>query len=74
MRDDVVAYFENRHKLLESSALTLLLTATEPLALSARLVELTSPESPFVTRQMVEALLVPPSLASISVGPRRASA
>jgi DNA polymerase II small subunit len=58
MRDHLVAYFESHHRLVEADALQLLLESPEPLLLSRRLVESTPPEATFVTREMVELLVL----------------
>jgi DNA polymerase II small subunit len=57
LREHLVAYFEEHHKLLEAGALQLLLSDRQPLALSRELVARAGEESPFVTREMVEAVL-----------------
>ncbi|MCI4350525.1 MAG: metallophosphoesterase [Thermoplasmata archaeon] len=58
MRDHLVAFFESHHRLVEADALRLLLESPEPLLLSRRLVESTPPDATFVTREMVELLVV----------------
>jgi DNA polymerase II small subunit len=57
LREHLVAYFGEHHKLLEAEALQLLLSDRQPLALSRDLVERSGASSPFVTREMVEAAL-----------------
>ncbi len=57
MREHLVAYFEEHHKLVEAGALQLILTTPQPLDLSRRLIEFAGPGSPFVTLQMVERVL-----------------
>jgi DNA polymerase II small subunit len=57
LRGHLVAYFEEQHKLVEAGALQLLLSASQPLIFSRELVERAGPSSPFVTREMVEAML-----------------
>lgn len=57
LREHLVAYFEEHHKLLEADALQLLLSDRQPLALSRELVTRAGDASPFVTREMVEAAL-----------------
>jgi DNA polymerase II small subunit len=64
VREDLVAYFGSHRKLVEDDALRLLLTDAQPLSLSRRLVEIAGPDSPFVTREMVEALLRTPGSAA----------
>ncbi len=54
LREHLVSYFEAHHALVEASALQLLLTDRQPLLLSRDLLEHRAPDSPFVTRQMVE--------------------
>ncbi|HYA54955.1 MAG TPA: metallophosphoesterase, partial [Thermoplasmata archaeon] len=55
LREHLVAYFGEHHKLLEAEALQLLLADRQPLALSRDLIERSGDASPFVTREMVEA-------------------
>ncbi|MGI0130550.1 MAG: metallophosphoesterase [Thermoplasmata archaeon] len=57
LREHLVAYFEEHHKLVEAGALQLLLSIHQPLLLSRELVEESPCNSPFVTREMVEAVL-----------------
>ncbi len=57
LREHLVAYFEDHHKILETGALQLLLDDTQPLALSRQLLELAKPEALLVTREMVEGAL-----------------
>lgn len=57
LREHLVAYFEEHHKLVEAGALQLLLTNHQPLLLSREVVEQRAGDSPFVTREMVEAVL-----------------
>lgn len=57
MREQLAAYFQSHQKLVESAALQLILTTPTPLDLSRRLIEGAGADSPFVTREMVEALL-----------------
>ncbi|HYB78075.1 MAG TPA: hypothetical protein VEE83_05270, partial [Thermoplasmata archaeon] len=57
LREHLVAYFGEHHKLLEAEALQLLLADRQPLALSRDLIERSGDASPFVTREMVEAAL-----------------
>jgi DNA polymerase II small subunit len=59
LRADLVRYFEDHRKLVESDALTLLLTSPEPVLLSRRLVDGAGGAGPFVTRRMVEEALRP---------------
>ncbi len=58
MRDHLVAYFEAHHLLVESDALQLLLKVPQPLAVSRQLVERALSDHPFVTREMVEAVIL----------------
>jgi DNA polymerase II small subunit len=62
MQDPLIGYFQSHRKLVEGDALDLIRDAPQPLDLSRRLIELAGPDSPFVTRAMVESLLGPPSL------------
>jgi DNA polymerase II small subunit len=57
LREHLVAYFEEHHKLIEAGALQLLLSDRQPLALSRELLARAGEASPFVTREMVEAAL-----------------
>ncbi|HLM70701.1 MAG TPA: metallophosphoesterase [Thermoplasmata archaeon] len=57
LREHLVAYFEENHKLLEAGALQLLLSDRQPLALSRELLARAGEASPFVTREMVEEIL-----------------
>jgi len=57
MRGHLAAYFESHHKLVETSALQLILTSPQPLALSRELIESIAGDSAFVTVEMVEGLL-----------------
>lgn len=57
LREHLVAYFEEHHKLLEAGALQLLLSDRQPLARSRELLAQAGEGTPFVTREMVEALL-----------------
>jgi DNA polymerase II small subunit len=52
-----VAYFEAHRKLVESSALQLILASPHPLDLSRALIEAAGLDSPYVTVEMVEGLL-----------------
>lgn len=57
MREQLAAYFQSHQKLVESSALQLILSTPTPLDLSRKLIEVAGADSPFVTREMVESLL-----------------
>ena len=57
LRDHLLAYFEEHHKLVEAGALQLLLSHRQPLLISRDLIETRTDDSPFVTREMVEAAL-----------------
>jgi DNA polymerase II small subunit len=57
LREHLVHYFEEHHKLVEAAALQLLLTDHQPLVLSRELLDRSTTGSPFVTREMVEAAL-----------------
>lgn len=56
MRDQLLAYFQSHHRLVEPGALDLILTSVSPLDLSRTLVEGPADEL-FVTRDMVSAAL-----------------
>ncbi|MGI0131048.1 MAG: hypothetical protein ACREEC_13015, partial [Thermoplasmata archaeon] len=58
MREALVRYFEENRRLIEADALSLLLTQTEPLRLSRLILESSSDGGPFVTRSMVERMLL----------------
>jgi len=57
LREHLVAFFEEQHKLVEAGALQLILTQNQPLILSKEVVERVGSASPFVTREIVEAAL-----------------
>ena len=57
LREHLVAYFEEHHKLVEAGALQLLLSNRQPLLLSQEVLEHGAVDSPFVTREMVEATI-----------------
>jgi DNA polymerase II small subunit len=57
LREHLVQYFGEHHKLVEAGALQLLLSDHQPLVLSRELIERATAGSPFVTREMVEAVL-----------------
>ncbi|MFZ0830676.1 MAG: metallophosphoesterase [Thermoplasmata archaeon] len=59
MADPLIGYFQSHRKLVEGDALDLIRDAPQPLDLSRKLIELAGPDSPFVTRAMVESLLGP---------------
>ncbi|MCI4354523.1 MAG: hypothetical protein L3K06_04080, partial [Thermoplasmata archaeon] len=73
MREHLVAYFEEHHKLVEAGALRLILTTPAPLDLSRRLIEVAGPDNAFVTIQMVERLLTDPGrrAGTASTAPER---
>jgi len=57
LREHLVHYFEEHHKLVEAGALQLLLSDHQPLVLSQELIHRSGDASPLVTREMVEAAL-----------------
>jgi DNA polymerase II small subunit len=61
MREELVAYFGEHQKLVEADALRLILTTSQPLEFSRRLIESTGPDNHFVTVQMVERLIFDPA-------------
>ena len=69
MREELVAYFGEHQKLVEADALRLILTTSQPLEFSRRLIEVAGPESHFVTVQMVERLIYDPARRAAAVGP-----
>jgi DNA polymerase II small subunit len=81
LREHLVQYFEEHHKLVEAAALQLLLTDHQPLVLSKELIERSAVDSPFVTREMVESVLadrrvplgrsVPPTADLAAAAPHR---
>ena len=76
MREHLAAYFESHHKLVESSALQMILASPRPLALSRALIERSGADSPFVTVEMVEALLSREAAraGAVTLAPRAAPA
>jgi DNA polymerase II small subunit len=74
LREHLVAYFEEHHKLVEAGALELLLDHRQPLVVSQELIERAGPASPFVTREMVETVLAESSTGAPAAGLLRASA
>jgi DNA polymerase II small subunit len=67
LREHLVAYFEEHHKLVEATALSLLLDQPQPLVVSRDVVERVGVGSPFVTQEIVQAVLAGRSFAA----PRR---
>jgi DNA polymerase II small subunit len=65
MRDHLVAYFADHHKLLEADALRILLEAPQPLVLSQRILEESGSGTPVITAEMVERIV----RVSRAVGP-----
>ena len=57
LREHLVAYFEEHHKLVEAPALTLLLGQAQPLVVSRDVVERVGATSPFVTQEIVQEVL-----------------
>ncbi len=57
LREHLVAYFEEHHKLLEAPALTLLLGQAQPLVVCRDVVERVGASSPFVTQEIVQEVL-----------------
>jgi DNA polymerase II small subunit len=57
LREHLVAYFEEHHKLLEANALSLLLDQPQPLVVSRDVVERVGLGSPFVTQEIVQEVL-----------------
>ena len=69
LREHLVQYFEEHHKLVEAAALQLLLTDHQPLVLSQELIERSPHDSPFVTREMVESALAGRRVPTVSTAP-----
>lgn len=69
MREHLVAYFASHRKLVESSALQLILTSPQPLDLSRALIETAGPGSPFVTQAMVVELIAQRAAHSARASP-----
>jgi DNA polymerase II small subunit len=69
LREHLVQYFEEHHKLVEASALELLLVDHQPLLLSRELLELSEDGTPLVTREMVEAVLATRRTPSVAATP-----
>ena len=61
MREELVAYFGEHQKLVEADALRLILSTSQPLEFSRRLIESAGPETHFVTVQMVERMIQDPA-------------
>jgi len=57
LREHLVAYFEEHHKLVEARALTLLLDQPQPLLVSRDVVERVGPGSPLVTQEVVQEVI-----------------
>jgi len=57
MRDHLVAYFAEHHRLVEADALRILLESPQPLVLCRRIIEESAAGTPVVTAEMVERLL-----------------
>jgi DNA polymerase II small subunit len=68
LREHLVAYFEEHHKLVEATALSLLLDQPQPLVVSRDVVERVGAGSPWVTQEIVQQVLAGRSFAR---GPRR---
>jgi DNA polymerase II small subunit len=56
LREHIVAYFEEHHKVVEAGAVDLLLHHRQPLVVSHQVIERAGAERPFVTREMVESV------------------
>jgi DNA polymerase II small subunit len=69
LREHLVAYFEENHKLVEAGALDLLLDESQPLVLCREIVARAGARSPFVTTEMVAAVLLDRRSSAIA-GPR----
>jgi len=69
LREHLVAYFEEHHKLVEANALSLLLDQPQPLVVSRDVVERIGGGSPFVTQEIVQEVLAGRSTAVV-VRPR----
>jgi DNA polymerase II small subunit len=78
LREHLVAYFEEHHKLLEAPALTLLLDQAQPLVISRDVVERIGSLSPFVTQEIVQEILaertVEPSVRRDATAPEATGA
>ena len=57
MRNHLVAYFAEHHKIVEADALKLLLESPQPLLASRRVLEMLGTETPLVTAEFVERVL-----------------
>jgi DNA polymerase II small subunit len=64
VRDQLVAYFESRHKLVAADALRLLVAQPWPLAISQKVIEEVGPDESFVTIQMVQRIVAVTEVAS----------
>ncbi len=57
LREHLVAYFEQHHKLVEATALSLLLDQPQPLVVSRDVLDWAGATGPLVTREIVEAVI-----------------
>jgi DNA polymerase II small subunit len=69
LREHLVAYFEEHHKLLEANALRLLLDQPQPLVVSKDVVERVGGGSPLVTQELVQEVLADRRPSRRAAGP-----
>ncbi|HEY6238333.1 MAG TPA: metallophosphoesterase, partial [Thermoplasmata archaeon] len=70
MRGQLVAYFEEHHKLAEPEALSRILAQRESLELCRRLIDGSGPDSPFITVELVERELLASRSSLLRAAPR----
>ncbi len=74
LREHIVAYFEEHHKVVEAGAVDLLLRHRQPLIVSHQLVERAGPTRPFVTLEMVESVFAEAEEVPVATAGLRPSA
>lgn len=70
VRDQLVAYFESRRKLVAADALRLLVSQPWPLAISQKVIEEVGPDESFVTLAMVQRIVAVTEVATAGERPR----
>ena len=70
VRDQLVAYFESRRKLVAADALRLLVSQPWPLAISQKVIEEVGPDESFVTLAMVQRIVAVTEVATARERPR----
>ncbi|HEV8050662.1 MAG TPA: hypothetical protein VGP88_08735, partial [Thermoplasmata archaeon] len=74
VRDQLVAYFESRNKLVAADALRLLVAQPWPLAISQKVIEEVGPGESFVTVEMVQRIVAVTAVAGTPERPHSSSA